>query len=82
MREVVHNRVRYRDARGQHHGETKDRLVDAERRKSDIEHAMATSTWQDPRRGDVLLHTWVDTWLPTRHDLQATTRVRLETIMN
>ncbi len=82
MKEVVRYRIRYRDAKGQHHSETKGRLVDAERRKSQIEHEMATTTWHDPRRGDVLLGAWVAQWLPTRHDLRATTHVRLEVTMN
>lgn len=43
---------------------------------------MATSTWHDRRRGDEPLRTWVAAWLPTRHDLRATTRVRLEVTMN
>ena len=58
------------------------RLADAERRKSEIEHELATATWHDPRRGDVSLRAWVAGWLPTRHDLRATTRVRLEVTMN
>lgn len=82
IKEVVRYRVRYRDARGQHHSETMARLADAERRKSEIEHELATTTWRDPRRGDVPLRVWVDGWLPTRHDLRATTRVRLEVTMN
>ncbi len=82
VKEVVRYRVRYRDAKGQHHSETAARRADAERRKSEIEHEMATTTWHDPRRGDVALRVWVDGWLPTRHDLRATTRVRLEVTMN
>lgn len=77
-REVVRYRVRYRDAQGLQHSETANRLAEAERRRSEIEHAMATATWHDPRRGDVSLEVWVKGWLPTRHDLRATTRVRLE----
>lgn len=82
MKEIVRYRVRYRDTKGRHHSETTPRLADAERRKSEIEHEMATATWHDPRRGDVQLEGWVDGWLPTRHDLRATTRVRLEVTMN
>ena len=81
-REVVHYRVRYRDSRGQNHSETFPRLVDAERHRVEIEHELATSTWHDRRRGDEPLRTWVAAWLPTRHDLRATTRVRLEVTMN
>jgi hypothetical protein len=42
-RTVVHYKVRYRDATGKHHSETKIRLVDAERRKAEIEVALATA---------------------------------------
>jgi len=59
VREVVRYRVRYRDARGLQHSETASRLVDAERRKSEIEHELATTTWHDPRRGDIPLRQWV-----------------------
>lgn len=82
MREVVRYRVRYRDAKGLQHSETMARLVDAERRKSEIEHALATTTWHDPRRGEVPLRTWVEQWMANRHDLRATTQVRLEVTMN
>lgn len=58
------------------------RLADAERRRSEIEHELATATWHDRRRGDLLLRDWVAAWLPTRHDLRATTWVRLEVTMN
>ena len=82
MKDVVRYRVRYRDAKGQHHSETFGRLADADRRKTEIEHELATTTWRDPRRGDVPLPTWVEEWLPPRHALRATTRVRLEVTMN
>jgi hypothetical protein len=49
-RTVVHYKVRYRDASGKHHSETKTRLVDAERRKAEIDVALATATWRDPRQ--------------------------------
>jgi hypothetical protein len=52
---------------------TKMRLVDAERRKAEIEVALAGGTWRDPRRGDMHRREWGDEWLPTRHDLRATT---------
>jgi integrase len=81
-RDVVHYRIRYRDHLGVQHSETTTRLADAERRRSEIEHELATSTWHDRRRGEVLLCEWVADWLPTRHDLRATTRVRLEVTMN
>ncbi len=75
-------KVRYRDPDGRAHSETKDRLVDAERRKAEIELALATDRWRDPRRGDVLLSAWAEQWLPTRHNLRATTFARLEITLN
>jgi integrase len=77
-RTVVRYKVRYRDAAGRAHSETKRRLVDAERRRAEIELELSSGTWRDPRRGRILLSTWVDAWLPTRHDLRPTTRARLE----
>jgi hypothetical protein len=81
LRVVTRYRVRYRDESGRQHCETKVRLVDAERRKAEIEVALARGTWRDPRRSDMRLHEWVEQWLPTRHDLRATTWARLETTM-
>jgi hypothetical protein len=52
---VARYKVRYRDATGKHHSETKTRLVDAERRKAEIEVALATATWRDPRRSELSL---------------------------
>jgi integrase len=69
------------DATGKHHSETKTRLVDAERRKAEIEVALATATWRDPRRGELSLAEWAPRWLPTRLDLRPTTWARLETTM-
>ena len=43
-KDVVRYRVRYRDAKGQHHSETFGRLADAERRKTEIEHELSTTT--------------------------------------
>jgi hypothetical protein len=80
-RTVVHYKVRYRDASGKHHSETKTRLVDAERRKAEIEVALATATWRDPRRGELSLAEWGNAWLPTRLDLRPTTWARLETTL-
>jgi hypothetical protein len=80
-RTVVHYKVRYRDASGKHHSETKTKLVDAERRKAEIEVALATVTWRDPRRGELSLAEWGNAWLPTRVDLRPTTWARLETTM-
>ena len=73
--------MRYRDESGRQHCETKMRLVDAERRKAEIEVALAGGTSRDPRRGEMRLHEWVGLWLPTRHDLRPTTCARLETTM-
>ena len=81
IRTVLHYKVRYRDATGKHHSETKTRLVDAERRKAEIEVALATATWRDPRRGELSLAEWAQAWLPTRFDLRPTTWARLETTM-
>jgi integrase len=81
LRVVTRYRVRYRDESGKQHCETKMRLVDAERRKAEVEVALAGGTWRDPRRGEMPLHEWVKQWLPTRHDLRATTWARLETTM-
>ena len=78
---VTRYRVRYRDESGRQHCETKMRLVDAERRKAEIEVALAGGTWRDPRRGEMRLHEWAELWLPTRHDLRPTTWARLETTM-
>ena len=78
----MHYRVRYRDSRGKTHSETFPRLADAERRRVEIAHELTTGTWHDRHRGDEVLRTWVADWLPTRHDLRATTRVRLEVTMN
>jgi integrase len=81
VRVVTRYRVRYRDESGRQHCETKMRLVDAERRKAEIEVALAGGTWRDPRRGVMRLHEWAELWLPTRHDLRPTTWARLETTM-
>jgi integrase len=81
VRVVTRYRVRYRDESGRQHCETKMRLVDAERRKAEIEVALAGGTWRDPRRGEMRLNEWVEQWLPSRHDLRATTWARLETTM-
>jgi integrase len=81
IRVVTRYRVRYRDESGRQHCETKVRLVDAERRKAEIEVALAGGTWRDPRRGEMRLNEWAELWLPTRHDLRPTTWARLETTM-
>ena len=81
VRAITRYRVRYRDREGRFHSETKHRLVDAERRKAEIELQLADGAWRDPRRGRIRLSDWVDEWLPTRHDLRATTHVRLEASM-
>lgn len=81
MRDHVRYRVRYRDSAGRAHSETVSRRADAERRKAEIEVDLAHGTWRNPQRGEVLLSQWVADWLPTRHDLRATTKARLELTM-
>lgn len=81
LRTVIRYKVRYRDVEGKPHSETKRRLVDAERRRAEVEMELATSGWRDPRRGEVKLSVWAAEWIKTRHDLRATTRARLETTM-
>ena len=77
-RSVVRYKVRYRDAAGKPHSETKRRLVDAERRKAEIELDVGNGLWRDPRRGEIRLEKWASDWIQTRHDLRLTTRTRLE----
>lgn len=78
VRTVTRYKVRYRDHAGKAHSETKRRLVDAERRKAEIELELARGTWRDPSRGEVRLEAWAREWVKTRHDLRLTTRTRLE----
>jgi integrase len=80
-RRVVHYRVRYRDPSGRQRGETHVRAVDADRRKAEIELELSNSAWRDPRHSDIRLDDWAASWLPTRHDLRATTWARLEGVM-
>ena len=61
--------LRYRDHAGRSHAETYRRLVEADRRKAEIEVELSNGTWIDPRRGEVRLAEWVE----TRHDLRVTT---------
>jgi hypothetical protein len=77
-RSVVRYKVRYRDAAGKPHSETKRRLVDAERRKAEIELDVGSGLWRDPRRGEIRLEKWAAEWIQTRQDLRLTTRTRLE----
>lgn len=81
MRRVVRYKVRYRDPDGRSHSETFSRLADAERRRTEIEASLVSATWLDPRRGEIAFVEWARDWLPTRHDLRATTWARLETTM-
>ena len=81
VRTVARYKIRYRDRAGRPHSETKTRLVDAERRKAEIELDLADGTWRDPRRGEIRLSTWAAEWFPTRHDLRPTTQARLETTL-
>ena len=78
-RTVNRYKIRYRDRFGQEHSETKRRLIDAERRKAEIELDLTGGTWHDPRRGEIHLRVWAADWLLTRHDLRATTHARLAT---
>jgi hypothetical protein len=55
IKSVVRYKVRYRDAAGRPHSETKRRLVDAERRKAEIELDLANGLWRDPQRGQIWL---------------------------
>ena len=57
-RSLVRYKVRYRDAAGKPHSETKRRLVDAERRKAEIELDVGSGLWRDPRRGEIRLEKW------------------------
>jgi integrase len=81
VKKVIRYKVRYRDHAGRAHSETKHRLVDAERRKAEIELELANSSWRDPRRGEIRLSMWADEWVKSRHDLRLTTRARLEASM-
>lgn len=77
VRTVTRYKIRYRDRSGKAHRETKRRLVDAERRKAEIELDLTGGTWHDPRRGEIRLSVWAAEWLVTRHDLRPTTHARL-----
>jgi integrase len=81
VKKVIRYKVRYRDHGGKAHSETKRRLVDAERRKAEIELELASSSWRDPRRGGIRLSVWADEWVKSRHDLRQTTRARLAASM-
>lgn len=82
VRRGLRYKVRYRDAAGREHAETFGRMLDAERRKAQIEVSMSDGTWHDPRRGEMRFGVWAAQWLPTRHDLRATTQARLATTMS
>ena len=62
-RSVVRYKVRYRDAAGKPHSETKRRLVDAERRKAEIELDVGNGLWRDPRRGEIRLEKRAADWI-------------------
>lgn len=81
MKTGVRYKIRYRDWSGREHSETKRRLVDAERRKAEIETQLAGGTWRDPRRGEIRLQEWAPGWVASRHDLRLSTRARLEITM-
>jgi hypothetical protein len=82
VRTVVRDKIRYRDGAGRAHSETKRRLVDAERRRAEIELELSSGTWHDPRRGEVRLSVWAGEWLLTRHDLRPTTHARPATTLS
>ena len=82
VRMVTRYKVRYRDRAGRPHSETKKRLVDAERRKAQLELEIAGGTWHDPRRGEIRLSVWAADWIVTRHDLRVTTQARLAVTMD
>ncbi len=81
QRRTVRFTVRYWDGSGRQRRESFARMLDAERRKLEVETALADGTWNDPRRGEIQLYNWAAAWIPTRHDLRATTHARLETTM-
>ena len=81
-RTVVRYKIRYRDHAGREHSETRRRLVDAERRKAELEVQLASGSWRDPRRGDIHLSAWASDWVLTRHDLRSSTLARLEMTMS
>ena len=80
-RTVVRYKIRYRDRSGRAHSETKRRLVDAERRRAEIDLELSGGTWNDPRRGEIRFSRWAGDWLLTRHDLRPTTHARLATTL-
>lgn len=82
IRIVPRYKLRYRDHAGKEHAETFGRLVDAERRRAEVETQLAGGTWRDPRRGSIRLVAWAGEWVKTRHDLRATTWARLETTLS
>ena len=61
--------------------ETKRRLVDAERRRAEIETELAGGSWRDPRRGQIRLSAWAADWVQLGTIVRATTRSRLDTTM-
>jgi integrase len=81
LRIVTRYRVRYRDESGKQHCETKTRLVDAERRKAEIEVALAGGPGVTLVGGRCLCMSGLSSGYPPRHDLRATTWARLETTM-
>jgi hypothetical protein len=68
--------------RGRAHSEPKRRLVDAERRRAEIELELSGGTWHDPRRGEVRFSVWAGEWLLTRDELRPTTHARLATTLS
>ena len=81
MRENIRYKVRYRDSAGSEHSET---LAATHRRRTTEGRDRGRPRARDlagPQAGEILLRQWVSEWLPTRHDLRATTKARLELTM-
>lgn len=81
-RHSVRYQVRYRDRAGRIHAETFHRVVDAQRRRAEIETELASGVWIDPRRSEIRFSEWAASWVETRHDLRATTWARLRVTMD
>lgn len=79
---LIRYQVRYRDHAAKVHSETFPRLVDAERRKAELQVELGNGSWLDPRRGQMRLGEWAALWIETRHDLRVTTWARLRTTMD
>ena len=65
VKTVVRYKVRYHWS-GPEHSETNRRMVDAERRKAEIETELTGGVWRDPRRVEIRLSEWAADWVQTR----------------